>query len=81
MALADKTRADVLKEFGGAQFSTFKSALVELAVRPARPDRRDRRLVQDPGHIDGILADGSARAGDRGRNRGHVKDIVGFVRR
>src|ERR1700684_1294558 len=30
-ALADRTKADVLKEFGGAQFSTFKAALVDLA--------------------------------------------------
>src|SRR5215212_1054028 len=31
-ALAETSKADVLKEFGGAQFSTFKSALVDLAV-------------------------------------------------
>src|SRR6202008_2081715 len=30
-ALAGKTRAEVLKEFGNAQFSTFKSALVDLS--------------------------------------------------
>src|ERR1700760_3121978 len=30
-ALADKTKADVLREFGGAQFSSFKAALVDLA--------------------------------------------------
>ena len=27
-----RTKADVLREFGGAQFSTFKAALVDLAV-------------------------------------------------
>src|SRR5213079_3101403 len=31
-ALADKTKADVLREFGGAQFSAFKAALVDIAV-------------------------------------------------
>src|SRR5881398_2166146 len=31
-ALKDASKADVLKEFGGAQFSTFKNALVELSV-------------------------------------------------
>ena len=36
-ALADSTKADVLNEFGGAQFSTFKSALVDLAVAKLAP--------------------------------------------
>ena len=31
-ALAETSKADVLREFGGAQFSTFKAALVDLAV-------------------------------------------------
>ena len=39
-ALAGTTREAVLKEFGGAQFSTFKPALSELAVVEARADRR-----------------------------------------
>ena len=38
-ALADTTRAGVLAEFGSAQFSTFKSALIDCR-RQARPDRR-----------------------------------------
>ena len=38
-------------------------------------------LVQDPGHIDGILADGSARARViAAETMRYVKDIVGFVR-
>src|SRR5712672_1575057 len=36
-ALAGKTKADVLAEFGGAQFSSFKAALVELAVAKLAP--------------------------------------------
>ena len=40
-ALADKSKAEVLAEFGGGQFSTFKKALAELAVsRIARPGCR-----------------------------------------
>jgi tryptophanyl-tRNA synthetase len=39
-----------------------------------------KRLVQDPGHIDAILADGSARAQKlAAKTMKHVKDIVGFV--
>jgi tryptophanyl-tRNA synthetase len=81
-ALADRTRAEVLKEFGGAQFSTFKSALVDLAVSRLGPIGGEmKRLVQDPAHIDAILADGSARArAIAAETMRHVKDIVGFVR-
>ena len=75
--------ADVLKEFGGAQFSTFKNALVDLAVAKLGPIGADmKRLVQDPGYIDQILADGSDRARDiADKTMNAVKDIVGFVRK
>jgi tryptophanyl-tRNA synthetase len=81
-ALADKTPADVLKEFGGAQFSRFKEALTELSVSKLGPIGAEmKRLVQDPKHIDSILADGSARARQIAADTmKHVKDIVGFVR-
>ncbi|NBQ38476.1 MAG: tryptophan--tRNA ligase, partial [Alphaproteobacteria bacterium] len=36
-ALSDVSKADVLAEFGGAQFSTFKSALVDLSVAKLGP--------------------------------------------
>ena len=82
-ALANKTRADVLKEFGGAQFSSFKSALVDLAVSRLGPIGGEmKRLVQDPAHIDAILADGADRAqAIAAETMRHVKDIVGFVQR
>ena len=35
-ALAGTTRPTVLKQFGGAQFSTFKPALVDLRSRSSR---------------------------------------------
>ena len=41
-----------------------------------------RRLVADPGHIDSVLADGSARAqAIAAETMKAVKDIVGFIRR
>jgi tryptophanyl-tRNA synthetase len=82
-ALANKTKADVLNEFGGAQFSSFKSALVDLAVSRLGPIGGEmKRLVQDPAHIDAILADGAARAqAIAAETMRHVKDIVGFVQR
>ncbi len=81
-ALADMTRAQVLQQFGNAQFSTFKSALTELAVAKLGPITAEmQRLLRDPGAIDAVLADGAARARKLAAEtmRG-VKDIVGFVR-
>jgi tryptophanyl-tRNA synthetase len=72
-----------LKQHGGAQFSTFKAALVDLAVAKLGPIGAEmKRLVQDPAHIDSILADGSARAqAQAAETMKAVKDIVGFIRR
>jgi tryptophanyl-tRNA synthetase len=82
-ALANKTRAEVLAEFGGAQFSSFKAALVDLAVTRLGPIGAEmKRLTQDPAHIDAILADGAARAqAIAAETMRAVKDIVGLVRR
>src|SRR5262249_24193342 len=61
--LGEKNKAEVLKEFGGAQFSTFKAALVDLAVHKLAPINAEmKRLVADPVYIDSVLADGAARA-------------------
>jgi tryptophanyl-tRNA synthetase len=81
-ALSETSRETVLKDFGGAQFSTFKAALVDLAVARLGPIGAEmQRLMADPAAIDAILADGSERASviasDTMRS---VKDILGFVR-
>lgn len=82
-ALANKTKTDVLKEFGGAQFSTFKPALADLLVAKLSPITAEmRRLKDDVSYIDQVLADGSARAqAIAAETMKAVKDIVGFVRR
>jgi tryptophanyl-tRNA synthetase len=82
-ALNDTTKAEVLREFGGAQFSAFKASLVDLAVARLGPIGAEmKRLVADPGYIDSVLADGSDRArAIAGETMDAVKDIVGFVRR
>jgi tryptophanyl-tRNA synthetase len=81
-ALAGTDRAGVLRQFGGAQFSTFKAALVDLAVAKLGPIGGEmKRLVQDPVAIDAILAEGSARARALAvQTMSAVRDIVGFVR-
>ncbi len=82
-ALAESTPAQVLSQFGGSQFSTFKSALVDLAVAKVGPIGAEvNRLMKDPGHIDSVLADGAARAARiAAETMKAVKDIVGLIRR
>jgi tryptophanyl-tRNA synthetase len=81
-ALADVTKADVLREFGGAQFSTFKTALTDLVIAKLAPVRAElKRLMQDPAAIDAVLADGSERArAIAAETVRSVKDIVGLLR-
>jgi tryptophanyl-tRNA synthetase len=81
-ALAGKTKASVLQEFGGAQFSAFKKALAELAVARIAPVNAEMtRLLADPDEIDRTLADGARRARViAGPIMNDVRDIVGFLR-
>jgi tryptophanyl-tRNA synthetase len=81
-ALADVNLESVLAEFGGGQFSRFKQALADVAVGRLAPIAGEmRRLLADPAHVDGILADGASRARAIARpNMDAVKDIVGFIR-
>jgi len=82
-ALSERSKADVLKEFGGGQFSSFKNALVELCVAKLSPIASEmKRLVADPGHVDKILVDGADRArviADETMRA--TRDIVGFIRK
>ena len=81
-ALAGSTRAQVLREFGGAQFSTFKSALVDVAVARLAPIGSElKRLMQDQAYIDSVLAAGSQRArAIAADTMNSVKDVVGLIR-
>jgi tryptophanyl-tRNA synthetase len=80
-ALSDKTKVQVLSEFGGQQFSAFKPALVDLAVAVLSPITQEmRRLMDDTAHIDAILKDGGERANARAEvTMQQVRDIVGFL--
>ncbi len=81
-ALADVPRDAVLAQFGGAQFSSFKNALVDVAVAKLGPISAEMKKLQaDPAHIDAVLRDGSIRAREIARPvMESVKDIVGFIR-
>jgi tryptophanyl-tRNA synthetase len=80
-ALKGVSKEEVLKEHGGAQFSTFKPALAELAVEKVSPIATEmHRLLDDPTELDNILKDGANRA----RNIAEpimqkTKQIVGFI--
>ena len=81
-ALADLSLEEVCARFGGAPFSTFKSALADLAVSSLAPIQDEmRRLIAAPAEIDSVLRDGAARA--RALSApvlSEVQDIVGFLR-
>jgi tryptophanyl-tRNA synthetase len=62
-AMAGKSVADILGEFGGKGFGAFKPALGELLVESLAPiNARFVELRQDRAALDAILAKGAARA-------------------
>src|SRR6516225_7776548 len=59
-ALADESVPQVLAQFGGAQFSTFKAALIELLIAKLTPISAEmRRLLANPVDIDQVLGEGA----------------------
>src|SRR5256885_8586758 len=82
-ALADKPKAEGLKEIGGGQFSTFQTALAGLSVAQLSPLAAEmKRPPQETAYIDSVLAEGAGRAEViAAETLNAVKDIVGFVRR
>jgi tryptophanyl-tRNA synthetase len=81
-ALNGQSKLDVLRQFGGGNFSAFKSALVDLAVAKLGPIGGEmKRLKDDTDYIDKVLLDGASRAKVIAKeNLAAVKDILGFVR-
>src|SRR6202140_2332369 len=82
-ALSGRSKAEVVGEFGGGQFSNFKNALVELCVAKLAPIAAEmKKLVADPAYVDQILVDGADRAREiAAETLKATKDIVGFVRK
>jgi tryptophanyl-tRNA synthetase len=81
-ALAGISREDALARFAGKNFSTFKEALSALSVEVlGRIGGEMRRLLADPGHIDGVLRRGAERAAAISTPvLREVKDITGLLR-
>jgi tryptophanyl-tRNA synthetase len=62
-ALAGVSKAEVLAQFAGKGFGTFKPALADLAVARIGPiGERMRRLIADPAEIDRVLLKGVDKA-------------------
>ena len=62
-ALCGLSREEAIARFAGRNFSEFKDALSELAVSVlGRIGGEMRRLMADPGYIDGVLSRGAENA-------------------
>ncbi len=81
-ALADRTVEEVLAEYGGQGFASFKKALTDLAVSVLGPIGSEmQRHLADPAGLDAILARGAERAEALSRPvLDEVYRVVGFVR-
>ncbi len=81
-ALAGHTPQQVVTDFAGAQFGTFKPALADLAVAKLSPITSERvRLMKAPGEIDRILGEGADRADAIARPiLDQVYEITGMIR-
>ncbi|MDX8477134.1 tryptophan--tRNA ligase [Mesorhizobium sp. VK24D] len=79
--LAEISKADVLKEYGGQQFSVFKPALADLAVEKLAPIASEmRRIEGDRAYVDAVLKDGGERARALAETTMKtVRDIIGLL--
>ncbi len=81
-ALTQRSLAEALEHHGGARFSDFKRELTDVAVEVLGPIGTEmQRLMGDPGYVDGVLADGAARARALAEPiLRDIHDVVGFLR-
>jgi tryptophanyl-tRNA synthetase len=81
-ALAGKSDAEVLQEFGGKGFGVFKPALADLALAKLGPVADAmRRLMKDPAEVDRVLKQGGERANAIAQPvMEDVRRVVGFWR-
>ena len=72
----------VLKEFGGKNFSTFKSKLSESIVEKICPIGKEiKKLIKDKRYLDEILIKGAKRAELIAKhNLKEIYDIIGLTK-
>ena len=80
-ALSELSREAVVAQVAHMNFSVFKAALTELAVETLSPITAEmRRLMAAQDYIDGVLAQGVARASHvASQTLSDVKHMVGFI--
>ena len=73
---------DVLKEFGGKNFSTFKSKLSESIIEKISPIGKEiNKLLKDKKHLHTILEKGSKKADLIAKNNlKEIYDIIGLTK-
>jgi tryptophanyl-tRNA synthetase len=81
-ALGDITREQAIARWAGRNFSEFKSELADLSAEVlGKICGEMRRLLADPGYIDGILRRGAERANALARpHLNEVFNIMGLLR-
>jgi len=81
-ALADQSREEAIRQHAGRNFSDFKRDLADLSSEVlGKIGGEMRRLVADPGYIDGVLARGRDRAQSvAGPVLSDVFDIMGLLK-
>ncbi|PHR63207.1 MAG: tryptophan--tRNA ligase [Robiginitomaculum sp.] len=79
-ALAETSKADVLRQFGGQGWGAFKPALADLAVAKLSPiAERLKQYNNDPTELDRVLREGADKANAISEPvLKKVRDIVGF---
>ena len=80
-ALSDQTKEQVIAEFAGQQFGTFKPALADLAVEKLSPITDEmNRLLDDSTYLDSILVAGAHKARVIAQETmKDVREIFGFL--
>jgi tryptophanyl-tRNA synthetase len=80
-ALSGTSKEQVIAEYGGKGFGTFKPALAELTVSKISPIGAEmRRLMGDPGEIDRVLKTGADKArAIAAPVVAETKHLVGFI--
>ncbi|HEV2547502.1 MAG TPA: tryptophan--tRNA ligase [Stellaceae bacterium] len=81
-ALANMSRAEAVRKFAGRNFSAFKGELADLAAEVlGKIGGEMRRLLTEPGYIDGLLRRGAERANAIAEpNLRAVFDVMGLLR-
>lgn len=80
-AMTGRPFDDIEREFAGKGYGVFKEAVAQSVIDTFRPIQQEyRRILDDKAYLDGILADGAARAQHlAGRMLSKVYKKVGFV--